>query len=109
MSSENTLEQLGPLATEIRELLALEWEPYQPNRAAAPLDAYDAYVPAIHRLALDRSSSDDAEDIEHIAAYLNFVVKNYVGKTPDKKLNRSVAARIFSLAEATRQRQGKLP
>ena len=109
MSRENTLEQLGPLATEIRELLALEWEPYQPNRAAATIEAYDAYVPAIHRLALDRSSNDDAEDIEHIAAYLNFVVKNYVGKTPDKKLNRSVAAKIFSLAEATRQRQGKLP
>jgi len=109
MSRENTLEQLGPLATEIRELLALEWEPYQPNRAAATIEAYDAYVPAIHRLALDRSSNDDAEDIEHIAAYLNFVVKNYVGKTPDKKLNRSVAARIFTLAEATRQRQGSIP
>lgn len=109
MSRENTLEQLGPLATEIRELLLLEWEAYRPGRTASSSDLYDDYIPAIHRLALDRSSSDDTEGIEHIAAYLNFVVKNYVGRIPDKALNRSVAEKLFTMAEATRQRQSNIP
>ncbi|KAF0164509.1 MAG: hypothetical protein FD157_2116 [Rhodocyclaceae bacterium] len=109
MSRENTLEQLGPLATQIRELLFLEWEACRPDRTASSSDLYDDYIPAIHRLALDRSSSDDTEGIEHIAAYLNFVVKNYVGRIPDKALNRSVAEKLFTMAEATRQLQSNIP
>ena len=105
MNRENALELLGPLATAIRELLFLDWEPYRLDRTASSIDLYDEYIPAIHRLAKDRQSSDDAEDIEHIAAYLNFVAKNYLGSIPDKALNRSVAEKIFRLAEATRQRQ----
>jgi len=106
MNHESTLEQLGPLATDIRELLFREWEPC---RSGSGPSAYDAYVPAIHRLAVERPSVDVGVDIEHIAAYLNFVVKNYLGRVPDKMLNLSVAERIFSMAEPTRQRQGKLP
>jgi hypothetical protein len=89
-----------------RELLP--GKPYGPI-AASSIDLYDDYIPAIHRLALDRSSSDDAEGIEHIAAYLNFVVKNYVGRIPDKALNRSVAEKLFTMAEATRQLQSNIP
>lgn len=109
MIRESTLELLGPLAADIRELLFLEWASYRPDRTASSSDLYDDYIPAIHRLALDRSSSDDAEGIEHIAAYLNFVVKNYVGRIPDKALNRSVAKKLFTMAEATRQRQSNIP
>jgi len=109
MSRENTFELLGPLATAIRELLFLEWAPYRPDRTASSMDMYDDYIPAIHRLAKDRSSKDDAEEVEHIAAYLNFVAKNYLGRIPNKALNRSVAEKIFTLAEATRQRQSNIP
>jgi len=100
---DNTLELFGPLASDIRELLFLEWDPYSSNHNPVSVDIYDDYIPAIHRLARDRHSSDDAEDIEHIAAYLNFVVRNYIGGIPDKDLNRSVAEKIFKLAEAARQ------
>ncbi|MDK9705159.1 MAG: hypothetical protein OEL20_18705 [Sulfuritalea sp.] len=103
MIREKTPEQPGPLAAAIRELLLLEWGAYRPDRAASAMDLYDAYLPAIHRLARDRASGDDAEDIEHIAAYLNFVVKNYIGRVPDKALNRSLAGKILRLAEAARQ------
>ena len=109
MNREDTLERLGPLATAIRELLFHEWNACRHDRPAASADIYDDYIPAIHRLARERHSRDNAKDIEHIAAYLNFVVKNYLGGIPDKALNRSVAEKIFSLAEATRQPQSSLP
>ena len=104
MIRDNPLELFGPLAAAIRELLFREWDPHRVNHASASADVYDDYIPAIHRLAKDRHSSCEAEDIEHIAAYLNFVVRNYVGEMPDKALNREVAARIFALAEAERSR-----
>jgi hypothetical protein len=71
------------------------------------VDVYDDYIPAIHRLVKDRHSTED-EDIEHIAAYLNFVEKNYIGKIPDKNLNLRIATKIFVLAESARQRQPQL-
>ena len=43
--------------------------------------------------------------IEDVAAYLNFVVKNYIGATPDNELNLAIAAKIFALAESARQRR----
>lgn len=104
MTRDNTFELFGPLATAIRELLFLEWDPHRINHAPVSVDVYDDYIPAIHRLAKDRHSSRDGEDIEHIAAYLNFVVRNYVGEIPDKALNHEVAAKIFALAEAARSR-----
>lgn len=104
MTRDNTFELFGPLATAIRELLFLEWDPCRINHAPESADVYDDYIPAIHRLAKDRHSSRDGEDIEHIAAYLNFVVRNYVGEMPDKALNHEVAAKIFALAEAARSR-----
>jgi hypothetical protein len=96
---DNTLELFGPLAASIRELLFLEWDPCSSNHNPVSIDLYDDYIPAIHRLAKDRHSSDD------IAAYLNFVVKNYIGEIPDKELNLEVATKIFTLGEAARQRQ----
>lgn len=104
MTRDNTFELFGPLATAIRELLFLEWDPYRINHAPVSVDVYDDYIPAIYRLARERHSSRDGEDIEHIAAYLNFVVRNYVGEIPDKALNHEVAAKIFALAEAARSR-----
>ena len=109
MNREDTLERLDPLATAIRELLLREWQACRLDRSAAAADSYDDYIPAILRLTQERHSRNDATNIEHIAAYLNFVVKNYLGTTPDKALNRSVAEKIFSLAEATRQRRAGLP
>lgn len=102
---DNAFELFGPLASEIRELLFVEWDVHGTRQNPASSDVYDDYIPAIHRLAKDRHSSDDTEDIEHIAAYLNFVVKNYIGAMPDKDLNRNVAEKIFALAEAARNRQ----
>lgn len=104
MIPDNSFELFGPLASAIRELLFREWDPHRVNHAPAAADVYDDYIPAIHRLAKDRHSSRAAEDIEHIAAYLNFVVRNYVGEIPDKALNHEVAAKIFALAEAARSR-----
>jgi len=109
MNREDTLERLDPLATAIRELLLREWQASRQGRPAAAANSYDDYIPAILRLMQERHSRDEATSIEHIAAYLNFVVKNYLGATPDKALNRSVAEKIFSLAEATRQRSDSLP
>ncbi len=100
---DNTLELFGPLASDIREILFLEWDPCDSNHHPASIDIYDDYIPAIHRLARARHSSDDTEDIEHIAAYLNFVARNYIGRIPDKDLNRSVAEKIFKLAETARR------
>jgi hypothetical protein len=90
MTSDNTFELFGPLANSIRELLILEWNPCRINQNAISDDLYDDYIPAIHRLAKERHSSAEV-DTEHIAAYLNFVVKNYIGETPDKDLNQEVA------------------
>jgi hypothetical protein len=104
MIHDNTFELFGPLAASIREVLFLEWDPCGGNHHSVSVDLYDDYIPAIHRLAKDRHSSAD-EDIEHIAAYLNFVVRNYIGESPDKDLNLKVAAKIFALAEAARQRR----
>ena len=100
---DNTLELFGPLASDIRGLLFLEWDPCSSNHNPISADIYDDYIPAIHRLVRDRHSSDETEDIEHIAAYLNFVVRNYIGGIPDKELNQSVAEKIFELAEKARQ------
>ena len=105
---DNTFELFGPLASDIRELLFREWDPSCGNHNPVSADLYDDYIPAIHRLAKDRHSNDATEDIEHIAAYLNFVVKNYIGETPNKELNLGVAAKIFTLAETARQRQLQL-
>jgi hypothetical protein len=102
---DNTFELFGPLASEIRELLFLEWDPCSSNHNPVSADLYDDYIPAIHRLAKERHSNDATEDVEHIAAYLNFVVKNYIGESPDKELNLEVAAKIFTLAEIARRRQ----
>ncbi len=107
MNHDNTFELFGPLAASIRELLFLEWDPCSSNHNPVSIDLYDDYIPAIHRLAKDRYSSDE-DDIEHIAAYLNFVVKNYIGETPNKELNLEIAAKIFALAEAARQRTMEL-
>ena len=101
---DSTFELFGPLASNIRELLFIEWDAHGTNQNPASHDVYDDYIPAIHRLAKDRHSSDETEDIEHIAAYLNFIVKNYIGEIPDKELNRTVAEKIFALAEAARNR-----
>ncbi len=105
MIRDNASELFGPLAASIRDLLFIEWDPCRINHHAASIDVYDDYIPAIHRLVKDRHSSHVAEDIEQIAAYLNFVVKNYVGGVPDKELNLEVAAKIFALAETSRERQ----
>lgn len=104
MIQDNTFELFGPLAASIRELLFLEWDPCGNNQNPVSIDLYDDYIPAIHRLAKDRHATEQ-EDIEHIAAYLNFVVKNYIGDTPNKELNQEIAAKIFALAENARQRQ----
>jgi hypothetical protein len=97
MNCGNTFDLLGPLAAAIRELLFLEWNPCSSNHNSLSIDVYDDYIPAIHRMAVDRVSAED------IAAYLNFVVKNYIGQTPDKELNQERAAKIFAFAEAGRQ------
>lgn len=99
----NSFELFGPLAAAIRDLLFLEWDPCHINHTTECDDVYDDYIPAIHRLAKERHSNDLDEDIEHIAAYLNFVVKNYIGEIPDKDLNRKISARILALAEEARQ------
>ncbi|MCX7162670.1 MAG: hypothetical protein WCI19_14665 [Betaproteobacteria bacterium] len=99
MINDHSFELFGPLAASIRKLLFLEWDPCSSNHNPASADLYDDYIPAIHRLANNR------HPIEDIAAYLNFVVKNYIGGTPDKELNLEVAAKIFALAETARQRQ----
>jgi len=99
MIHTDPFELFGPLATSIRELLFLEWDPCSSNHNPVSVDLYDDYIPAIHRLAKDR------QPIEDIAAYLNFIVKNYIGETPDKELNLEVATKIFALAETARQRQ----
>jgi hypothetical protein len=104
MMRDNTFELFGPLASAIRDLLFREWDPCRINHIVASADVYDDYIPAIHRLAIDRQSIDAGEDIEHIAAFLNFVVKNYIGVTPNKELNQEIAVKIFALAEAARQR-----
>lgn len=109
MIREDSLKQFEPLATAIHELLVHEWDRYRHDRPTASPDTYDTYIPAIHRLAMDRLSRDEDENIGHIAAYLNFVVKSYIGRIPDKALNLSVAKRIFHLAEKTRLRQSRLP
>ena len=101
---DNTFELFGPLASKIREILFHEWDPHGSNHNPVFVDVYDDYIPAIYRLVKDRHSTEE-EDIEHIAAYLNFVVKNYIGKTPDKELNLAVAAKIFGLAEGARKRK----
>jgi hypothetical protein len=104
MIRDNVFELFGPLASSIREMLFVEWNPYSANHDPVLADLYDDYIPAIYRLAKDRHSSE-RDDIEHIAAYLNFVVKNYIGETPDKRLNQEIAAKIFALAEDARQRR----
>ena len=100
---DKTFELFGPLAANIREILFHEWDPYSSNHNPVPVDVYDDYIPAIHRLVKDRHSNEK-ENIENIAGYLNFVVKNYIGKTPDKELNLEVARKLFLLAEAAIQR-----
>jgi hypothetical protein len=104
---DNTFELFGPLASDIREVLFHEWDPHSSNHNPVSADVYDDYIPAIHRLVKDRRSTED-EEIGNIAGYLNFVVKNYIGKSPDKELNLKVAAKIFALAEGARQRQPQL-
>ena len=104
---DKTFELFGPLASGIREILFHEWDPHGGKHNPMSIDLYDDYVPAIHRLIKDRHSTA-ANDIEDIAAYLNFVVKNYIGETPDKDLNQAVARKLFLLAEAARQRQPQL-
>jgi hypothetical protein len=101
----NSFELFGPLAAAIRDPLFREWDPCHINHTTECDDVYDDYIPAIHRLAKERHSSDLDEDIEPIAAYLNFVVKNYIGELPDKDLNRKISARILALAEEARQHQ----
>jgi hypothetical protein len=107
MMRDNTFELFGPLAANIREILFHEWDPHSSNHNPVSVDVYDDYIPAIHRLVKDRHSTED-EDIEHIAAYLNFLVKNSIGETPDKELNLQIAAKIFALAEDARRRQPQL-
>jgi hypothetical protein len=102
MNRDNTFELFGPLAASIRELLFLEWDPCSCNHNPVSIDLYDDYIPAIHRLAVNRVL------VEDIAAYLNFVVKNYIGEIPDKALNQEIAEKIFALAEGARQRQLEL-
>ena len=104
MIRDNTFELFGPLASSIREMLFVEWNPHRADHNPVLSDLYDDYIPAIYRLAKDRHSSEK-DDIEHIAAYLNFVVKNYIGEDPNKELNHKIAAKIFALAEAARQRR----
>lgn len=104
MICDNPSDLFGPLAASIRKLLFLEWDPCRINHSAASIDVYDDYIPAIHRLAKERHSREASEDIEDIAAYLNFVVKNYLGGVPDKALNHQVAEKIFALAEQARER-----
>ena len=107
MTHDNAFELFGPLATSIREILFLEWDPFRSNRNPVAIDLYDDFIPAIHRLAKERQATEE-EDIEHIAAYLNFVVKNYIGETPNKALNLEVARKIFALAESARHQNPKL-
>ena len=107
MMRDNTFELFGPLASDIREILFREWDPHSGNHHPVSVDLYDDYIPAIHRLVKDRHSTEE-EDIENIAGYLNFVVKSYIGKTPDKELNLEVARKLFLLAEAARQRLPQL-
>jgi hypothetical protein len=95
------------LAANIREILFHEWDPHSSNHNPVSVDVYDDYIPAVHRLVKDRHSTEE-ENIENIAGYLNFVVKNYIGKTPDKELNLEVARKLFLLAEAARQRLPQL-
>jgi len=106
MNSDNPFELFGPLAAGIREILFLEWDPCSANHHPVSIDIYDDYIPAIHRLVKDRHTSEE-ESIEQIAGYLNFVVKNYIGETPDKELNQEIAAKIFALAEAARKTKMK--
>jgi hypothetical protein len=103
MMRDNTFELFGPLAANIREILFHEWDPHGSNHNPVSVDVYDDYIPAVHRLVKDRHSTEE-ENIENIAGYLNFVVKNYIGKTPDKELNLEVARKLFLLAEAAIQR-----
>ena len=107
MMRDNTFELFGPLAANIREILFHEWDPHSSNHNPVLADVYDDYIPAIYRLVKDRHTTEE-EDIAHISAYLNFVVKNYIGKTPDKELNLDVAAKIFAVAEGARVRQPQL-
>ena len=109
MTSDRTFELFGPLANSIRELLVLEWNPRRINLNAKSDDLYDDYIPAIHRLVIECHATAEV-NIEPIAAYLNFVVKNYIGETTDKELNHIIAAKIFTLAEAARHnRKQTLP
>ena len=104
MTSDNTFELFGPLANSIRKLLVREWNPCRINQNAISDDLYDDYIPAIHKLAIERYASPE-DDIEHIAAYLSFVTENCIGENPDKDLNQEVAEKIFAMAEAARQKK----
>ena len=107
MTRDNTFELSGPLAWNIREILFHDRDPHNSNHNHVSVDIYDDHIPSINRLVKDRHSTED-EDIENIAGYLNFVEKNYIGKTPDKELNLQIAAKIFALAESARPRQSQL-
>ena len=86
-----------PLTAAIRTLLFREWDPCSANGNIECEGDYDSYIPAIYRLAVDGKS------INHIAARLAFVERHHMMLFPRKDLNKKVAARIFSLAEASRQ------
>ncbi len=104
MMRDNTFHLFGSLASNIREILFHEKDLHSINHQPVFVDVCDDYLPAIHPLVKDGRSSTD-EEIERVATYLNCVVKNFIGETPNKALNREVAANIFALAEAARQRQ----
>lgn len=93
----------GALAAAILELLLREWDSTRMRRRQS-VAVHDDYIAVIHRLATDRYAGD-AECVERIAAYLNFVERNHIGENPDKTLNRAVAERIVALAETARQPQ----